>query len=597
MTLHIRSLTPSPNTVDLEARTVEAIVSTGADTPRPGFVERLDLTGADLSGLVGAPLLDAHQTRSTRDQLGVIEAAELRAEGLWIRAKFRSNPAALSVLSDIADGTLRGLSIGYTVAEWKESRSGNRLVRTATRWKPIEVSIVPVPADPGAHFRAGNQNMPEEIQTAPEAQNPPPGEVITRAQVNAQIRTIAQTAGLTRAWADQQIDAEVTPDQARQAAFDEMQRRSAETTTRTARAVIVTDHTDPAQIATRAGEALYARSHPEHQISEPARAYAAMTTIDLARDCLRRSGVAMTGMSADTVITRALHTTSDFSLILGDAVGRELRRSYQAAPSGVMQVARQTTARDFRAKRGLMFGDGPDLEKVKEGGEFSHGTIEESGESYSVETFGRIFAISRQALVNDDLGAFMQVPARLGNAARRFEADALVKKLLDNPAMSDEIAVFHSDRGNIDPLTAPGLTSLSTARTAMRHRKGLAGELINATPRFVLVPAELETMAEQALAEIAATKTGDHNPFDNLTLVVDPRLPGNLWFVVADPALIDGLEYAYLEGAPGPQIETKQGFEVDGVQMKIRLDFGCGWMDWRSWQRIGPNEPPAEPES
>lgn len=586
MTLHIRNLMPAPTTANPTARTVEAIVSTGADTPRPGYTERLDLAGADLSRLVGAPVLDAHNAASTRDQLGVIEAAELRPEGLWARLKFRSNTAAQAVLADIAEGTLRGLSIGYQVTEWKEERDGKTLIRTATRWTPVEVSIVPVPADAGAHFRNGVTIMSEQTTTTQTATTAASN---TRAQVNTEIRSIAATAGLGDAWANAQIDAGASLPRARRLAFEAMQQRGADTATRTTRATIQTDHTDPAQIATRAGEALFARANPAHKLSEAARPYAAMSTVDLARDCLRRAGATVTGLAADTVITRALHTTSDFPLILGDATGRELRRAYEAAPSGVMQVARQSTARDFRAKRALQMGEGPELKKVAEGGEFQTGTIEESAETYSVETFGRIFSISRQALVNDDLGAFTQIPAKMGNAARAFEAAQLVAKLIANPAMSDGTAVFHANHGNLTtPYAAPGLTPLGLARLAMRKQTGLSGELINATPRFVLVPAELETVAEQALAEIAATKTADHNPFDNLTLVVDPRLASaQQWYVVADPAMIDGLEYSYLEGAPGPQIETRQGFEVDGVQMKVRLDFGCGWIDHRGWHRVG----------
>lgn len=582
MTIHLRKLSPRPTTVNASARTVEAIVSTGADAPRAGFVERLDLTGADLSRLVGAPVLDAHRATSTRDQLGVIEAAELRPEGIWVRMKFRSNTAAESVLSDIADGTLRGLSIGYQVAEWKEVRDGKSRVRIATRWTPVEVSVVPVPADPGAHFRNGESSMEAEAQTV---ETTTPAQVATRAAQNAEIRTIAETAGLTRAWADEQIDAEASPDDARRAAFEAMQARSASTPTRSTRATIGTDHTDPATIATRAGEALFARSHPGHQLSDAARPYAAMSIIDIARDCLRRSGTSFTGLSADTVITRALHTTSDFPLILGDAVGRELRRAYEAAPSGVRMLARQTTARDFRAKRALQFGEGPELKKVLEGGEFQHGTIEESGETYSVETFGRIFSISRQALINDDLGAFTQIPAKLGNAARAFEAAQLVAKLVANPAMSDGTAVFHADHGNLAASgAAPSVTTLGAARNAMRRQTGIGGEPINAAPYALVVPPELETAAEQLLTQINATKSEDVNPFGTMLLAVEPRLTDTgAWYVAADPATIDGLEYAYLEGAPGPQIETRQGFEVDGVQMKVRLDFGCGWVDHRGW--------------
>ncbi|OYX45243.1 MAG: peptidase U35 [Rhodobacterales bacterium 32-67-9] len=586
MTIHLRAVTPQPTTLDPQSRTIEAIVSTGAETLRPGYIERLDLRGADLSRLIGAPVLDAHRAASTRDILGVVEAAEVLPEGLWVRIRFRSNDAAQTVLADIGDGTLRGLSVGYSVAEWKESRDGERRIRTATRWTPLEVSIVPVPADPGAHFRHGGNQMETQEQTS---ERPAETGRQTRAQANAEIRTIAETAGLTRAWADAQIDAEATPEAARAAAFEAMRTRSAQTATRTTRAEITLDHTDPAAVAVRAGEALFARAHPGHALSDAARPFAHMTTLDLARDCLRRAGVSTTGAAADTLITRALHTTSDFPLILGDAVGRELRRAYQAAPSGVRQLAGQGTIRDFRPKRAITLGEAPQLARVNEAGEFQHGTMAEAAELYTLETFGKIFSISRQALVNDDLGAFTAIPGRLGAAARAFEAAQLAAKVEANPAMSDTIAVFSAaGHGNATTTGATLEEDLAAARLAMRKQTGLSGDLIDVTPRFVLVPPDLETDMEKALSAVQATKTADANPFAALSLVVEPRLTSaTRWYVVADPALIDGLEYGYLEGAPGPQIETKVGFETDGVQMKVRLDFGCGWLDHRGWFRVG----------
>ena len=74
------------------------------------------------------------------------------------------------------------------------------------------------------------------------------------------------------------------------------------------------------------------------------------------------------------------------------------------------------------------------------------------------------------------------------------------------------------------------------------------------------------------------------NPFARLALIVEPRLTDAArWYVAADAAQIDGLEYAYLAGAPGPQTETRAGFEVDGVEVKVRLDYGAGFVDWRGW--------------
>ena len=88
--------------------------------------------------------------------------------------------------------------------------------------------------------------------------------------------------------------------------------------------------------------------------------------------------------------------------------------------------------------------------------------------------------------------------------------------------------------------------------------------------------------------KITATTTDDVNPFSKLSLLVEPRLTDDeQFYIAADPASVDGLEYAYLEGAPGPQTETRAGFEVDGVQTKIRLDFGAGWIDHRGWYRVG----------
>ncbi|MFO1138340.1 MAG: HK97 family phage prohead protease [Paracoccus sp. (in: a-proteobacteria)] len=577
MTMHMRSLAPHVSTVDHGARTVEAIASTFADVQRAGFTERLARDGVDPTRLIGAPVLDGHRNGSTRDQLGVIDAAEIRPEGLWVRMKMRSTDAARAILTDIAEGTLRGLSIGYRVAEWKDEREGVRRVRTAVKWEAIEVSIVPIPADAGAHFRTGDNDMPD---TTPDAQ--------TRATINSEIRSIAATAGLDQDWIDTQIDAGATADVAREAAFTAMQERGAQTATRSQRAQITFDHNDPQVIAARAGEAIYARAHPEHQLRGPSRAFAHMTFQDHAREVLRRAGMNCSGLSTDTIVTRALHSTSDFPLILGDAVNRELRASYNAAPSGARQVARQSTARDFRPKRKLTLGNAPELERVGEGGEYPSGTIDEAQETYRIGTFGKIIGFSRQMIVNDDLGAFSDMPRKMGIAARAFENDFIVNMILSNPAMSDSHAVFSATHGNVTADFAFNVSTLSAARTVMRRQKGLGGMLIDVTPRYLLVPPELETAGERMIADITATTTDDVNSFSKLSLLVEPRLTDpEQYYIVADPATVDGLEYPLPEGAPGLQTETRAGFEADGVQTKVRLDFGAGWIDHRGWHRVG----------
>ena len=594
MSFHFRFAETRPATLDPEARTIEAIASTGAETARPGFRERLDLDGANLDRLIGGPVLDAHNSRSTRDQLGIVEAAEVRPEGLWVRLRFRGNAGADAVLADIGEGTIRGLSIGYTVQRWEETREDGERIRTAVEWTPMEVSVVPIPADPGAHFRAAGEVHMEQQTTENTAAEGEAREARSageareaRAAVNREIRQIAETAGLTREWADEQIDAAATVEEARAAAFEAMRERSAATPTRTQRAHVGASADDPHTRAERAGEALFARLHPEHDLAPAARGFAGMTPRDLAADCLRAAGAPTTGLSTDTIITRALHSTGDFPLILGNAVGRELRRAYEAAPSGARRLARQTAARDFRARSAVVLGEGPTLEKVPENGQYEYGTIAEGAESYSVETFGKIVGVTRQALVNDDLGAFQRVPAMLGMQARAFEDQQIAQLIEANPTMADGVAVFDAAHGNLAGTGgAPSEATLSAARLLMRQQTGLQGALINVLPRFMLVPPALETDAEKLLSSIQATTTADVNPFAALELVVEPRLTSSTaWYLVADPAAADGVEFAYLEGAPGPQIEQRVGFNVDGLEIKVRLDFGAGWIDHRAWAK------------
>jgi hypothetical protein len=154
--------------------------------------------------------------------------------------------------------------------------------------------------------------------------------------------------------------------------------------------------------------------------------------------------------------------------------------------------------------------------------------------------------------------------------------------------MSDGKRLFHNDHGNLATSAgAPDETRLSAARLAMRKQKDASGQLIAATPKFIVIPSDLETTVEKLLSTVQATETANVNAFaGRLVAVVEPRLASaTAWYIVADPAMIEGLEFAHLEGEPGPQIETRAGFDVDGIETRVRLDFGCGFIDHRGWYR------------
>lgn len=251
-----------------------------------------------------------------------------------------------------------------------------------------------------------------------------------------------------------------------------------------------------------------------------------------------------------------------------------------------------TSARDFRTKTSVQLSEAPILKKLAENGEITDGSMAEVSETYKVETFARKVGITRQALVNDDLGAFSDLARRFGQAAAETEAVELVALLVKNagagPVLGDGSPLFHASRHNIAAgAAAISDASLSAARASMRTRKGLSGQIISAPPKYLVVPAALETTTEKWLTAIQATNADDVNVFGGkLTLLVEPRLDAvsaTRWYLCADPAVIDGLEIAYLTGSNGPLVEPVKDADTDGVTLKVLHDFGVGFVEWRSW--------------
>jgi hypothetical protein len=580
----------APASADRDARTVEVIWSTGAPVRRRDmagpYVERLSLDpeAVDLSRLQGASVLDAHRQSAVRDVLGSVQSAYVDGQRGTALIRFSSRPEVEPLWQDVLSGILRHVSVGYSVEEWAESTENGARVLTAVRWTPHEISLVPTPADPGAHIRMETHMTDTTI-------TPAPPEARTRAAINTEIRSIARIAGLDQAWIDGQVDAAADADTARRAAFEALAARSARSIrTEQVRVEVGDSQDDPAVRARQMGEALYARINPRHELSEPARRYAYATPVDMAKELLTLRGESTMGLSPASLVTRALHTTSDFPIILGNTVGRVLRDAYQAAPSGIRRLGRQTSARDFRAVNKIMLGEAPLLEKLNEHGEIKAGTMAEAREAYKIETWAKKIGITRQVLVNDDLGAFADLARRMGQGAAETEARILVTLLEANngngPTLSDSKALFHADHGN---KAASGAvisdTTLSAARLALRTQKGIEGRVIRVTPKNLLVPPALETVAEKWLATIAPATAADVNPFSGaMSLVVEPRLTsGTRWYVTADPGEIDGLEFAYLSGNEGPQVESRSGWDVDGVEIRVILDFGAGFIDHRGW--------------
>ncbi|PKP85892.1 MAG: peptidase U37 [Alphaproteobacteria bacterium HGW-Alphaproteobacteria-2] len=325
------------------------------------------------------------------------------------------------------------------------------------------------------------------------------------------------------------------------------------------------------------------------QLEDAARQYRGMTLLELARESLGNAGVNTRGLSRDEVATRALHSTSDFPEILSAVTNKTLRQAYEAYPRTFMLFCRQVLATDFKAMHRVQLGEAPQLLEVGESGEFKRGTLGESKESYKVKTYGRVVAITRQTLINDDLDAFTRIPAMYGNSIAQLESDVVWGIITANPAMADGNALFHANHKNLAGTgTALAVDAVGAARAAMAKQTGLDKKtVLNVRPAFLIVPASLELKAEQLVAQNlvpAATSSVVPQSIRTLAPISEPRLDAaseTAWYLAASPNQIDTIEYAYLEGQQGAYIETRNGFDVDGVEIKCRLDFGAKAIDWR----------------
>jgi hypothetical protein len=581
---------------------------------RGPYTELLDVAGLEAKDNI--PFLDNH-ARDLDSVLGAVKSTWINGREAKAQIRLsRSHPRALRLAADLSDDFSFGVSCGYQVKAWKETndpKTGAR-IKTATKWVLREISLATIPADDQARTRGSAMEIenppaaapvtpaaaaatPETIRTAPADTTT----VQTRAEINKAIRSIADNLKLPQTWVDTQIDAEATAEQARAAATTAMMTRNQPAIHGGSNIQIGADYTDPEFRARTLGEGLYSRINPSHNPTEPARQYRGMSMVDLAVDCLRLRSMPITGLSPAKLVERALHTTSDFPLILGDAANRTLLDGYRVNESALKQAARQVNARDFRVRQRLLLSEGPELDKLGESGEIRAGTLKESKQSYKLDTYAKRLGISRQIIVNDDLGAFSDIPRRLGQGAAAKEAKLLAAVVEDNGDMSDGVAMFHADHGNLAATgnspwitSAPGfLTVVSDARLAMRRQTSLQGNPITVGAKYLIVPPEGETEAEKLLSDIAAAKIADANPMSNkLTLIVEGYFEnGRGWYLAADPATADGLEWSYLEGEEGPQIETRAGWEIEGMEVKVRLDFGAGFVDTKGWYKNAGTAP------
>jgi HK97 family phage prohead protease len=601
----------------------------------------------------GAPFLADHDGYRVASTLGVVESAKLegkRGTAVIRFAKAEDDPEADKVFRKIRDGIVQNVSVGYRIHKMEKVEDGDDKIPVyrATDWEPYEISAVAMGADDGAGFRSEKptetnpcvfttRGVPqEERQTMdPEEQKKleaAAAEEKRQAELKAAkeeaakeererasgIVAAVRAAKLEDSFGAKLIADGVSLEKARAMVIDQLAERSEEVKTEqhTRGIELVEDSFDKMQrgaaawLLVRAGlSPIIERAAKEAREDSVRRElqgvdldpgeFRGMSLYDLARETLERRGVKTRGMSRMKVAGLAFShrgggyaTTSDFSVLFENVMHKGLLGAYATTPDTWSRFCGTDQVPDFRDSHRFRTGSFGVLDEKTEHGEFKNKSIPDGEKkSINVGTKGNIIAITREAIINDDMGALSDLTVKLGRAARlSIESDVYALLALNSglgPDQADTDPFFHASRGNVGTGSALSVAGLDADRVVMASQMDSEeNEYLDLRPAVLLVPLGLESSAKLINSAVndptANSPTGKPNVAAGMfrDIVGTPRITGTRRYMFADPTLAPAVKVVFLEGAgQAPVLESQEGFRMDGTEWKVRIDYRAQMFD------------------
>ncbi|MDK8871496.1 head maturation protease, ClpP-related [Paracoccus sp. SSJ] len=338
---------------------------------------------------------------------------------------------------------------------------------------------------------------------------------------------------------------------------------------------------------TAMASALHAQITGRDPSTPAARPYMDMSLVEMAAAAIGHRGKIRSAGDKVTVFMDASHSTSDFPAIFQNALNKVLLERYSEFQPTYRSISKKKNFRDFRPMPLVRAGDFPMLLPVGETGEIKWGTFGESGETAVIVPYARGLTISRQMMINDDLGAINDLLSSYGETVAHFEERTFYSGAL-TAVLSDGNPLFHASRNNLAPAGGEiEADTVSAGRAAMRVQESIDGLKLNLSPSILLVGPENETAAEMFVAQITPTATEAVNPFSGkLKPVVTTEIEDGAWYLLSERAPC--WVYGFLEGQEAPRVRTEEPFGTQGFSMTVEHDFGFGAADFRGgWKNPG----------
>ena len=558
-------------------------------------------------------------------------------------AKAEDDPEADKMFRKVKDGILRGVSVGYRVYKYEDMNTGELKPGQipkyrAIDWEPYEISMATIPADPRSSVRSDQveqneleiitptptitetqRNMADTTETTEVVQDKPPvatpaapvdAEAVRKAAIEAErtrsksILDSVRKAKLDDAFAEELIEKGTSLDAARAFIIEKFAAADPLEGQRSTTVAINADETDKRRTAQV--DALVLRAMPEVSINpekdgmnadrvSAARNFRGMTLVEIAKDCLERAGEKTEGMSKMDLVGRAItSSTSDFPVLLEGTNRRVLLANYQAVADTWRKFCSIGSVSDFRDNKRLRMGSFSNLDSLDENGEYKNKKISDAEyEKIAAKTKGNIINVSRQMIINDDLAAFTRLTSMLGRAAARsIESDVYALFSLNSgngPTMADGNPLFHANHKNIAGTpAAPSVAAFDAMRVLMAQQMDMdSNDYLDLRMSKWLGPISLGSTAKilnsSQYDPDAVNKLQRPNVVAGLfsDIIDTPRLSGTAYYGFADPNEEPVFEVAFLDGVQTPFLDSKEGWSVDGMEWKVRLDYGVGAIGWR----------------
>lgn len=347
---------------------------------------------------------------------------------------------------------------------------------------------------------------------------------------------------------------------------------------------------DDSRDKARAGMSAAIMARANMQKDDRSNQFRGYSLMDMAREVLAYERIDVRGKSKMEVVAAAFTSTSDFPLLLANVAEKAMLKGYDEAEETFQKWTSVGTLTDFKAGKRVGLNDFPTLLEVKEGAEYKYATVGERGETVQLATYGRKFMLTRQAIINDDLDAFSKIPMGMGRAAIRTVGDLVYAILTSNPVMADAVALFHASHNNLPTAATINTASVDAMRVAMAKQTAGGGAL-NIKLANLLVPVALGGTARVvANSEFEVGATSKNNTVPNsvrgtFEVIEDARLDAASaisWYGAANAGITDTIEVSYLDGIQTPTLEQQGGWDIDGVEFKVRMDAAVKALDHRT---------------